>query len=108
MSTRTHLSLSPRSATELSDMSFIENIATPGTMKAKDVESAALDMVGSFDEARALELIRQAANWMHAALDGDFFFTMEWNDDLNLRDRAALVWVMQAMNSEQCDREQEY
>jgi hypothetical protein len=36
-------------------------------------------------------LIRVAANWSHAGLDGDHFPELRWGDDLFLRDKAALI-----------------
>jgi len=66
-------------------------------LQAEDLRDAACNILGSYDEVQSLELIRQAANWSHAGLDGDYFPELRWEDDLLLRDKAALIWVMRSL-----------
>ena len=66
-------------------------------LRAEDLRDAACNILGSHDEAQSLDLIRQAVNWSHAGLDGDYFPELRWEDDLLLRDKAALIWIMYAL-----------
>lgn len=67
------------------------------SLKVQDLRDAAFNILGTNDEAHALALIREAVNWAHAGLDGDHFPELNWDDDLFLRDKAALIWVMRRL-----------
>ena len=66
-------------------------------MKAEVMKSIALDLLGTEDEAQALELIRFSANRLIMAVyGGRELVKLEWSDELTVRDIAALEMMMHA------------
>jgi hypothetical protein len=66
-------------------------------MKAEVMKSVALQLLGTGDDAQALELIRFSANRLSmAVIDGKELLKLAWKDDLRVRDVAALEMMMQA------------
>jgi hypothetical protein len=66
-------------------------------MKAEVMKSVAFQLLGTGDDAQALELIRFSANRLSmAVVDGKELSKLAWKDELRVRDVAALEMMMHA------------